>query len=259
MGAVQMKNKLIDENENVQATIGYGYLKSLFVDKSLPETALDFISGGATGESLNVVNTFSKTFGIVTNKRVYSYGKTYEVINGKLRSTKGRKVVNIEDVTGTSIIKARKTGLLIVTILSFIVALFFFVLSSEHLSSRWDHALENEEFIICLLFTLVASCFLIAFYMKRENYISIEYAGGGIRLQTYMETDESIQNFQNTILSLKDSIKPVHNSPVRVESQHSEVIDENVVDHLSKAKKLYEDGLITEEDYNKLKEKILGL
>ena len=98
-----------------------------------------------------------------------------------------------------------------------------------------------------------------AFYMKRENYISIEYAGGGIRLQTYMETDESIQNFQNTILSLKDSIKTVHSSPVKVESQHSEVIDVNVVDHLSKAKKLFDDGLITEEDYNKLKEKILGL
>lgn len=249
-----MNNKLINDNENVKATIGYGYLKEI-ISGTLAESATDFILGGITNSTLNTLNNISKTFGIVTDKRVYCFGKTYESINGRIKSAKGRKVINIEDITGTSIIKARKPWMLLTSIITTICWLLAMIIDLARFEFDFEWYFERGGFT-SLLPLIVPIVFVVLFVVSRTNHISIEYAGGSIRLQTYMESEASIENFQNTIIQLKDSIKDgtiVNKVELNVNQS------KDAVEELKRAQKMLEDGLINEEDYSKLKSKILGI
>lgn len=244
-----MNNKLINDNENVKATIGYGYLKEI-IGGTLAEQATDFILNGVTDEILNKLNSISKTFGIVTDKRVYCFGKTYESINGKIKSAKGRKVIDIADITGTSIIKTRNIWVLLIGLILILISAMF-TLMAIFIDHRGDMI-----FSAACITILISIIVVLAYKMLRKNYISIEYAGGGIRLQTYMESEASIENFQNTIIQLKDSIKDgtiVNKLELNVNQS------KDTVEELKRAQKMLEDGLINEEDYSKLKSKILGI
>ncbi len=242
-----MNNKLINDNENVKATIGYGYLKNIISNSA--STALEFIDSGITDSSLKTLTSMSKTFGIVTDKRVYCFGKTYESINGKIRSTRGRKIIDITDVTGTSIIKTRN-------IWALLIGLIFILISVAYTVTTIVMGTVSMIFSAAVTTILISILVILAYRMLRKNYISIEYAGGGIRLQTYMESDASIENFQNTIIQLKDKTKDDKNNN-KVELNINQARDE--IAELKKAQKMLEDGLINEEDYNKLKSKILDI
>ena len=137
---------------------------------------------------------------------VYCFGKTYESINGKIKSTKGRKVIDIEDITGTSIVKARKPWMLITSIIITICWLLLMIIDLVRFGFDFGWYFEGAGFapLLPLIVTIV---FIVLFLVSRTNYISIEYAGGGIRLQTYMESEASIENFQNTIIQLKEKTK----------------------------------------------------
>ena len=248
-----MNNKLINDNEIVKATIGYGYVKEILSHTA--DTAADFISGSITNSTLSTINNISKTFGIVTDKRVYCFGKTYESINGKITSTKGRKVIDIEDITGTSTIKASKSWMLLIGLIALFISIIIFIVMASTTYNIVEAA-SQPIFAIWILITLIAIIFNVLFRISRTNYLSIEYAGGGIRLHTYMESEASIENFQNTIIELKDKIKDSKDSG-KIELNVNNGTDE--VDELKKAQQMLQEGLINEEDYNKLKSKILGI
>ena len=248
-----MNNKLINEDEIIKATIGYGYLKQII--GSSAESVAQFIADGISNDVLHQLTSMSKTFGIVTDKRVYCFGKTYESINGKIKSTKGRKVIDIEDITGTSIVKARKPWMLITSIIITICWLLVMIIDLARFEFDFGWYFEGAGFapLLPLIVTIV---FIVLFLVSRTNYISIEYAGGGIRLQTYMESEASIENFQNTIIQLKDKTKGdklTNKIDVRVNDK------KDTLEELKEAQQMLQNGLITEEDYSKLKSKILGI
>ena len=243
-----MNNKLINEDENIKATIGYGYLKQII--GSSAESVAQFIADGISNDVLHKLTSMSKTFGIVTDKRVYCFGKTYESINGKIKSTKGRKVIDIEDITGTSIVKARNIWVLLMGI-PFILASAIYTAVTIFMYRR-----GIDIFSASVITVLISAAVILLYKMLRTNYISIEYAGGGIRLQTYMESEASIENFQNTIIQLKDKTKGdklTNKIDVRVNDK------KDTLEELKEAQQMLQNGLITEEDYSKLKNKILGI
>lgn len=249
-----MNNKLINEDENIKATIGYGYLKQII--GSSAESVAQFIADGISNDVLHQLTSMSKTFGIVTDKRVYCFGKTYESINGKIKSTKGRKVIDIEDITGTSIVKARKPWMLITSIIITICWLLVMIIDLARFEFDFGRYFGGVEIFTSLLPLIVPIVFVVLFLVSRTNYISIEYAGGGIRLQTYMESEASIENFQNTIIRLKDKTKGdklTNKIDVRVNDK------KDTLEELKEAQQMLQNGLITEEDYSKLKSKILNI
>ena len=71
-----------------------------------------------------------------------------------------------------------------------------------------------------------------------------------------MESEASIENFQNTIIQLKDKTKGdklTNKIDVRVNDK------KDTLEELKEAQQMLQNGLITEEDYSKLKSKILGI
>ena len=77
------KNLFASQHEKFTAILGQDYFSSLLVDDDLSDSAI-----------------------IVTDKRVYQVGKLYEArqrnLTGSLRAGRGKKIVSLLDITGTS-------------------------------------------------------------------------------------------------------------------------------------------------------------
>lgn len=112
---------------------------------------------------------------------------------------------------------------------------------------------------------VIACCIGIKNYLlKRKTLFRIEYAGGCIAFDVSFYAKAEIDDFQKQLRRVKDfaeetsTIKPVAvetptQTPVQTASQNS------VPDDLRKYADLLKDGLISQEEYDAMKRKILGL
>ena len=115
---------------------------------------------------------------------------------------------------------------------------------------------------VALLSTFLISCILtFADYLKkRKTLFEIQYAGGRIAFEVSYYAKAEIDDFQKQLRRAKDfaeetsTIKTVTaDAPVQTASQNS------VPDDLRKYADLLKDGLISQEEYDAMKKKILGL
>lgn len=115
---------------------------------------------------------------------------------------------------------------------------------------------------VALLSTFLISCILtFADYLKkRKTLFEIQYAGGRIAFEVSYYAKAEIDDFQKQLRRAKDfaeetsTIKTVTaDAPVQTATQNS------VPDDLRKYADLLKDGLISQEEYDAMKKKILGL
>ena len=110
--------------------------------------------------------------------------------------------------------------------------------------------------------TFLISCILtFADYLKkRKTLFEIQYAGGRIAFEVSYYAKAEIDDFQKQLRRAKDfaeetsTIKTVTaDAPMQTAAQNS------VPDDLRKYADLLKDGLISQEEYDAMKKKILGL
>lgn len=115
---------------------------------------------------------------------------------------------------------------------------------------------------VALLATFLISCILtFADYLKkRKTLFEIQYAGGRIAFEVSYYAKAEIDDFQKQLRRAKDfaeetsTIKTVTaDAPAQTATQNS------VPDDLRKYADLLKDGLISQEEYDAMKKKILGL
>lgn len=115
---------------------------------------------------------------------------------------------------------------------------------------------------VALLTTFLISCILtFADYLKkRKTLFEIQYAGGRIAFEVSYYAKAEIDDFQKQLRRAKDfaeetsTIKTVTaDAPAQTATQNS------VPDDLRKYADLLKDGLISQEEYDAMKKKILGL
>ncbi len=115
---------------------------------------------------------------------------------------------------------------------------------------------------VALLSTFLISCILtFADYLKkRKTLFEIQYAGGRIAFEVSYYAKAEIDDFQKQLRRAKDfaeetsTIKTVTaDAPMQTAAQNS------VPDDLRKYADLLKDGLISQEEYDAMKKKILGL
>ena len=160
----------IDIDEVIVAKLGNGYFQNLIT----------------TGD-------ISKVNAILTQKRLYLSGKSYDisVSNGALTSFKISKVINIEDVTGTGFVYISNIKFILFAILFFIVALLTM----------------NSYANLALISILISIALVIAFYINQKSIFKIEYAGGSIGFDVkWLNVNESVI-FQKKIYQVKDKRK----------------------------------------------------
>lgn len=158
----------IDMDERIIAKLGNGYFKNIIT----------------TGD-------VSKVNAILTKKRLYLSGKSYEISKGILTSYKVSKVINIEDITGTGFIYVSNIRLILFSILFFIAAL----ITINSLSG------------LAIIFLLIALALFTAFFITQKSIFKIEYAGGSIGFDVkWLDVNESVI-FQKKIYQVKDKRK----------------------------------------------------
>jgi hypothetical protein len=175
----------------------YNY-KSLFATKNERFVAIlgpDYFSSILTDDD------FSKPAIIVTDKRVYQVGKIYEpgflgFISGRKVST-GKKIVNLEDVTGTTTKELSKPVLGYFIIFAGLLFALLGILSDVRQSTL--------IMLVLALLTVSSGVFLII--RRKQNYLSVEYAGGSMILPVKFVTQTELDLFQGIISLEKDRAK----------------------------------------------------
>ncbi|MGE5457899.1 MAG: hypothetical protein ACM3RX_06055 [Methanococcaceae archaeon] len=147
--------------------LGRGYLAAIIADTDLSKTAL-----------------------VLSSKRLYQTGKIYE-LEGGLKAHEGKKIVDLEDVTGVNQ-KTITRPLLPVTF--FIIGFVCIFLAS----------LTPNLVIIGFIMWIIA---IITVFGTREQFFQVSYAGGQILAPLNFYSKQDLERFQKSIFLAKDKIK----------------------------------------------------
>jgi hypothetical protein len=175
----------------------YNY-KSLFATKNEKFVA---ILGPDYFSSILTEDDFSKPAIILSDKRVYQVGKVYDlgfhVLTGGHSISTGKKIVNLEDVTGTITKEISKPFL--GSSLIFIGLLFALLgILSE---------VKQSTIIMLILALLIVSSGIFLILRSKQHYLIVEYAGGSLVLPVKFVTQNELDLFQGIISMEKDRAK----------------------------------------------------
>jgi hypothetical protein len=172
----------------------YSY-KSLFATKNEKFVA---IMGPDYFSSILTEDDFSKPAIVISDKRVYQFGKVYEFgMIGRQKANSGKKIVNLEDVTGTTTRELSKPLLGYSVILLGLLFAFLGLLS--------DVRQSTYIMLGIALLTVAGGVFLII--LRRQNCLIVEYAGGNMILPVEFVTQTELDLFQGIISLEKDRAK----------------------------------------------------
>lgn len=187
-------------------------------------------------------------FSFVSNKRVYFKGICYVMQNRKLKKVFEERTVDLKDITGTGFKRINPTHLLITSTVSFSVSMILLPVIMDS--------------VIVLLFSvaLVNGIVTLGLYLlKRVNLFEITYAGGVIAFDTNLYDKLEIDNFQKQLRRAKDAI--IEEKSIRVETRDTTKSIKSpfgVADELKKYADLLQQNLISQDEYDEVKSKLLG-
>lgn len=137
----------------------------------------------------------------------------------------------------------------------------YWVVSSQLMVEEYQRRAIATSLIIGVLLSFAISCFLVFldYLKKRKTMFQIQYAGGCIAFNVSYYAKAEIDDFQKQLRRTKDLAEEsvskitVTESPVQSSTQNS------VPDELRKYADLLKEGLISQEEYDAMKKKILNL
>lgn len=154
--AEKFKQFFMNPKENFVCSLGNGYIQN-------------FLANGSVGNG----------FAVVSDKRVYFNGKTYEVHNSRLKATSESRTVDLKDVTGTGVRAIKYPLLWILAIVTAVLAVVIttivtFNIGNAYSNGFYDNRQAAEELanlaeaILYSLFGLFPILFLPsgAFYLS---------------------------------------------------------------------------------------------
>ena len=199
----KFKKMFVSPTEKVVAILGNSYVQNFMHDRSI-----------------------RKGFAVVSDKRVYFKGKSYEITgasNGKKRLTKYRKsrVVDLENVSGAGFDNYSNVLMAIMACIFLVTAIIMFIVAavcteyakyiyseySEYLEySVYSEYVEYAEYAVAAGFVLlipVLICFFL-YLAKKKSIVVIQYAGGVIGFDKRWFTEQEVEQFQKQLFLAKD-------------------------------------------------------
>lgn len=115
--------------------------------------------------------------------------------------------------------------------------------------------------LLCLLLTFLISCFTVflSYLNKRKTLFQIQYAGGCIAFDVSYYAKAEIDDFQKQLRRTKDLTEESTPQITVTESPVQPSIQNSVPDDLRKYADLLKEGLISQDEYDAIKKKILNL
>jgi hypothetical protein len=227
-------------------------LTGMFVDSDEKQVA---VLGGNYLQNFLATGSLEKGFCAVSNRRAYFKGKCYYKVNGSYKTSREERIVDLGDVTGSGFVFSNLVPL-IVKIIMTVVAVVFIIGGLSVLNDDEVAALYLIVPGIVDLVCLIAAC------IKKHKIFEISYAGGGIAFKASNYNERETQQFQKALRKAKDEYVSVHKAqtivqqmPVQPQPQQATM---SVADQLKQYKELLDSGVITQEEFDKMKGKLLG-
>lgn len=248
-GNVNNSNYLISDIETISQPneeVSSNIIK-IFVD-----TTEKYVSSLGNNYIINYISSgnISSGFAVISNKRVYFRGDCYYKEFGRLKKSYEERTVDLKDVTGTGFSSKNPVGLLfagIITGLISIVSMFV-----------------GEVFFILVLLTI---SLLTGYFMKRKTLFEIDFSGGKICFDVNIYGRSEVNDFQKQLRRAKDSyLKNREKEMSRfsniinegsLEKSSQAITKENKADEIRKYAELFQNGFITQEEFEKLKKEII--
>lgn len=222
----------------------------MFVDKDEQG-----IAGVGRGYAANMLQTgeLENNSIVVTNKRIYFNGEMLCVDGIKSRKVHESKVVDLKDVTGTSISVRSDVKFILGWILAVlgvgIIGLMVLVNEDPGIAllDTGSNGVEGNIFIISLYLASIIG--VIMLLKAGRSSLTVEYAGGNIRFSLNGIGGLDIEEFAKAVRWAKSNLKD--------EPKVTEVHTKDIADELERYGSLLEKGLINREEFEDLKRKLL--
>lgn len=239
----QLSASFVSKDEKYISSLGNGYIMNYLANK-----------------------TMSKGFSFITDKRVYFKGTCLSGTGKSLIKTNEERTVDVKDITGSGFTYHRYWGALIAAILSSLIfeGIFPFVMAYVIVDFQVSYTtvyttLWRIAAVILLCLFISLAIILKNYLFKRRTLFRIEYAGGCIAFNVSYYAKAEIDDFQKQLRRTKDLAEEsiskisVTEPPIQPSAQNT------LPDDLRKYADLLKDGLISQEEYDAMKKKILNL
>ena len=135
---------------------------------------------------------------------------------------------------------------------------------SSHSPSLFQAVLSSIKYFVSmgLCLSLLSICIIGIknYLLKRKTLFRIEYAGGGIAFDVSFYAKAEIDDFQKQLRRVKDYAEETATiKTVALEAPEQSPTQSNMSDELRKYADLLKEGLITQDEYDAMKKKILEL
>lgn len=247
----KFKNLFMSPNEKLVAVLGNSYIENFFQNGSV-----------------------KNGFAVVSDKRAYFQGNNYYISHdakGRTKVIKNQqsRTVDLKDVTGTGVDSYANIAWKIWGIISLILLVLGLVsfrsmtahAASEPISTA-SQASPMASLVIILL-TFPIFCFFM-YQRSKVSLITIQYAGGEIGFDKKWFTQQEIDLFEKQIRVAKDRAIEASDNAVANKLQEavsnmtqSVSASSSIADELSKLVDLLQKGVITQEEFDKMKKDLI--
>lgn len=209
-------------------------------------------------------------FAILTDKACYFVGKVYQkkwIFSFK--SNIQHRIV-IGELKGVKIGTLSRLGMLIPSILSAVLTVFeirwlvYVAMNGERLARVYDDDLFGFSVIFIIgitfiMFCLSIYCFVQAFIVKRTN-ICMEFTSLTIAFLVSALGAQEIKDFYKAVSEVQEhNVNSIPTSEISsLISVPNTATPKDKITSLSELSKLYEQGLVSEEEFNKLKAEVMN-
>ena len=197
------------------------------------------VLGTNTAETFFSTGTLGNGFAVLSNKRVYFRGRSFVRTGKRFSARSEERVVDVQNITGSGFIYSNPVWLLVLSIVLFIGAIVCLTQIING-SNAWP----------ALIPALLLSAVSFALYrIKKRTLFEISFAGGGIAFNVSWFPMAEAQFFQKNLKLVGDAIKAQEKQGVGGFS---------AADELGKLAQLLAQGLITQEEFETQKRRLIS-
>lgn len=205
-----------------------------------PDERLVSVLGNNIAQTFFATGTIGKGFAVLSDRRVYFKGKCLQRTGKRFSAIHEERVVDVSNVTGTGFVHTKPVWLLVISIVLFVLAAFYFVASVANLAFN--------GLLVVLLFGGLGGLFLWLYNSRKRTIFEIAFAGGGIGLDASWIDAQEAEFFQKNIRLVGDNLK-------RQERQYAR--GGNAAGELAQLAQLLEKGMITQAEFEEQKRRLL--
>ena len=205
-----------------------------------PDERLVSVLGNNIAQTFFATGTIGKGFAVLSDRRVYFKGKCLQRTGKRFSAVHEERVVDVSNVTGTGFVHTKPVWLLVISIVLFVLAAVYFVVSVENLAFI--------GLLAVLLFGGLGGLFLWLYNSRKRTIFEIAFAGGGIGLDASWIDAQEAEFFQKNIRLVGDNLK-------RQERQYAR--GGNAAGELAQLAQLLEKGMITQAEFEEQKRRLL--